>query len=1689
MDVFRLILCLGLGVLLWRAQIRGVRPIREFFLWGVAYPFQFLVTATFILVIWGALGGAFGLQGLFLDEDPLTQVLIGGTVMLLFAAIVVHYVALGSSRRGWWASLHVLTGVLRGLNAVTAASRPVQAALANGFLERLTAADIEVIDVVARREEVDPAGQSVSRTPLDLELRDALESEPFRLLVAPAIFLVKGFGLVLLVGLVPALVIPLIGRDPQAVLERLPWLVGVCAGDVVGIVLCCWTTAWLTRAAGWQSRQDAILATLRRWEAERGAAAVAATLPAPARRTAAPAWLVFLAWFFVVHAAVTLLAPRPVTAWWIDVPERNLAISRSGGWPGVAGLLDHFPWLSTGVLVTEAAAAGLLSTVQWRLSRMATGARWITAWRPLVASLLDAVLHMLRSDRLHRLALGAAAVIAVASVAVTIAIQPEATHSAWVGLRGYASLGTILVGWIGIFWLATHAAVGGGARTALEQRAAVIGLGGLAVLHVLGAPPALVAPLAAAGAVLSGSRTLASLRGGDPPSWLRPGWAAVFAIGATISLGVAWQLGVIRVAAGVWLGLAVLFLGSTSLAHVAIRQPSLLYPLTVLLGYVAFAIPYASLDERWKSALPAAGSIACLVALLAAGYAILVHARPRSTLLTVAAALGVAILVNGVALFVAPNEFKGTFPNLAAYYALPVYLDSRDYFRDTTPSTAQLRNRAVTEDFDRLARQGYSERLATVYFTVRPLERRDDGSHAVVLDVEDPRSRLRAVAGDTLGLAAEEWFTIRLDGADCIALAEEPFYRRIYRLFGYESLHMVRNGIIRGPRRRLVPAAAPEAVRADVTSYTFLTDEPRTAEAEHPADTADTTLGLRLRGLAAEYEALGAEYALIAMHWRGRVVEVRHEPQADVYRVEFTLPAGSPPLDESQLRTMQSWMERCHLDTLRPSESATTLPQRFALSRPVDGRPGDCVVLEDARTDAPVPVGVFLAEAPEHEAHDPAFAPYWPTPEALRRTIAATPPSAPLPPPAERTDADPAAGFTLRPAHDRGLFASPDAAVQVLESTSNTAADFTVALYNAGRLRQGDRLIMSWNGRHHTASGPDLVRAAVCQVVSLDAVPAVAGSSGPADTTAAHPLPSGATWARLAPVSRLPPVAGPRAVPSDVAARMPDAAATPSSGGLVVGQWQTLSLLNNAEVLLAWKNLVGPRWQDRKPKLVIVTVSGGGIRASVWASVVLRKLEATLGADFPYHVRLVTGASGGMVAGSYYVTSLRPPTTEVLAGGRASFADLHGISIGDFVDRMALDQLDAVAGRMLFADLPATFNPFLRQGDRGRTLEQTWIRWTGGSASPLGRPIQSYAADERLGWRPSLVFTPMMVEDGRRLLISNLDLAFATRNVGGLLLEPSSRKIERPTIQGGDFDESIHEEDEVFSLSAVEFFRLFPRAGDFQVTTAIRMSASFPWVSPAFNLPTLPPRRVVDAAYYDNYGINLSALWLSKMGQWLQENTSGVLVVQVRDKVSQGARTEIDFDRVGGDDTLLDRLVWNGGSRLVRPGLQALSTPLVGVTNARQWTMAFRNDEQVDLQDLLFDGLSGRDFFRTVVFECPVDVSLNWRLTEREKAILMGGFGRPDAAPEDELARVKDFLTGRDSYEFHKWRLDNRNRPAFRRELKARYDEQLRALGVTATDRLSLEESQSLYENVVKNLKRLELLADWWQTGRTEAAH
>lgn len=1644
MDILRAVLLVGLMTLLWQIRIQGVRPVRDFFVWGMHYPFHFVLTAVLILVIWGVAGANFGLQGLFLDEDPLTQILLGATVMMLLAAIIVHYSVLDTSMHAWHASLRDLVGLLRATNNATHPALSAQAILRNGFLERLANSDIDAIDAVMRLQTEKSAEKSLSYA----SLMKMLEDEPFRLLVSPAVLLVKGFMLLFLVGLVPALLMPLINRDPMGCLDRLPWLMGVVLGQILGIVLACWTTHWAAKAAGWEATGDRILEHLRLWANEAKGITHHSENHTKASKLSRP-WVSFLCAFFFIHALANILIPDSITSRWIDWPERTY-IDVPGQSPEMRGLpspWQSFPWLPLAVLLAESAGAAFILLAMLVIPRLVPpqflqAVRVYRQW--LIHCGMGLIFNTITAGRISRMVFAGLMFFAFLILVVVILGSTGTAWIAWAGLRGYASLGAVLVIWLGAFRLATLHTFHEGPFFKVWQAVLVAALFGIVFMDQFQAHEFLAAPLAIAATAIVACSMLPALPSTPNRHVLLA--VSIFAIGI-MSMYFAWLGSVIGIAAKVWLGTATLLVGAMALGSKARSHPALLYPLTVLLGFFAFAIPYNALDERWQSAMPAAGSIACALALVAAIYTIIMSARPRSALLPAVALGAAAMLLNGSALFVAPNQFKGTFPNMESYYSRPIYLDSRDYFRDTTPSTVRLRNRQVTDDFDRIEKQGASERLATAYFKMRPITHKPDGSYSVSLAVEDSRGRLRATEGDEVRLTAEEWFTIQLDGNDCIALAEEPFFRKIFPWFRYESLHMIRDGIIRGPIRPLIKATGQPPLQPanglSSTSYTAIT-------------TGDV-MGLRLHGLAPHYRQADAQYVLIAINWTGRVTQVRHESHLDSYSVEFDIPKGSEPLNESQLAIMSAWMERCHLDTVRSSRVA--LPKPDAIPAVPVFREGDCLVLDDARAEAPIPVAVYLAGDPAQAGQFPEFFRHWPTRANLERDIASTP--APFMPVPGAKTVDNGSRFTLRPAHDRGLFASPGGGPSTIGRVGTP-----LAVYNAGRLRSGDRLILSWNGRDHVPTGPEVRDGAVYEVMNIE----------PRMDHPSAKLPPGCQWVNLRPVAD---TGSDRSVIQEHT--------TAENHPILVGEWQLVQPLNNTEVLLAWKRVVANRWKGKKPKLVIVTVSGGGIRASVWTSVVLRKLETTLGADFPYHIRLITGASGGMVGGSYYVTSLAPPSDAVLRGGAADFSALHGASIDTFVERMATDQLDAVAGRMLFADLPGALNPFMKKGDRGRTLEQTWIRWTGGQAtSPLARSLQSFAADERLGWRPSMVYTPMMVEDGRRLLISNLDMAFATRNVGGLLIEPSSRKIDRPTIQGGDFDMSIHDEDDVFSLSAVEFFRLFPKAHDFRVTTAVRMSASFPWVSPAINLPTLPPRRVVDAAYYDNYGVNLTALWISKMSSWLKENTSGVVVVQIRDNVSQGARTEIDFDRLG-PDSAADRFVWNAGGKLLSSGIQAVTTPLSGISNARQWTMAFRNDEQVDLLDLLFDDERGRDFFRTVVFECPIEVSLNWKLTAREKGVLASGFGRADALPRDELSRAKDYLIGKDSYEFHKWRIEHRNDETFQIQLKQRYDEQLQTLGFTATDRLTLRQSQALYENVMKNLKRLELLADWWREGHEDA--
>jgi hypothetical protein len=393
--------------------------------------------------------------------------------------------------------------------------------------------------------------------------------------------------------------------------------------------------------------------------------------------------------------------------------------------------------------------------------------------------------------------------------------------------------------------------------------------------------------------------------------------------------------------------------------------------------------------------------------------------------------------------------------------------------------------------------------------------------------------------------------------------------------------------------------------------------------------------------------------------------------------------------------------------------------------------------------------------------------------------------------------------------------------------------------------------------------------------------------------------------------------------------------------------------------LLASRDLPWARDGNRRP-LVLVCASGGGIRAAAWTMAVLEQLEtqfATRNIAFPYQVRLVTGASGGMVGAAYYVATLTTPDPH--KPGQVNRAD--GLTLAQMVANTNKDSLSRLVYRLIYGDLPRIFTPVPFGGDRGRVLEEAWKQNLNGALDGTFATLQP---GEAAGWRPSLVFSPMMIEDGRRLFLSNLDLSDITLNTGNVL-----GNTQAP-----------------LSLEALEFFRLFPGSvGQFKVSTAARMSASFPYFSPAAVLPTWPRRRVVDAGYYDNYGITVAAAWLFRYADWVKDNASRVILIQIRDQVTTAARLQPE----GRDEsTLLGR------------GLEWLTSPPDGALRAREWTMSFRNDEQLRVLTEYFDRTVGNLYFTTVAFEYRGDASLNWYLTQEEQASIQSEAARVRASRE-----------------------------------------------------------------------------------------
>jgi hypothetical protein len=297
---------------------------------------------------------------------------------------------------------------------------------------------------------------------------------------------------------------------------------------------------------------------------------------------------------------------------------------------------------------------------------------------------------------------------------------------------------------------------------------------------------------------------------------------------------------------------------------------------------------------------------------------------------------------------------------------------------------------------------------------------------------------------------------------------------------------------------------------------------------------------------------------------------------------------------------------------------------------------------------------------------------------------------------------------------------------------------------------------------------------------------------------------------------------------------------------------------NMAAILNRWKAKQG----EAKPLLVLVATSGGGTRSATFTMNVLQHLDSITGGTIMNKTFLITGASGGMIGATYFRELYRRRLTEKQLNLQSS----------QWVDDIARDLLNPTFTSFVIRDLFAPQQKF-RIGnyaylkDRGYSFEQALNRNTRGA---LDHRLGDYRADESAARIPLIFYHNVITRDAKKLLISTQPLRF-------MMTAPTD------TLQPGTPD-------------AVDFVSFFRKQDPFnlRLLSILRMNATFPVVLPNVMMPTEPVTDVMDGGLRDNYGVETALRFLSSMHEWIEQNTRGALLIQVRDRMDGGWENPYD---------------------------------------------------------------------------------------------------------------------------------------------------------------------------------------------------
>ena len=368
--------------------------------------------------------------------------------------------------------------------------------------------------------------------------------------------------------------------------------------------------------------------------------------------------------------------------------------------------------------------------------------------------------------------------------------------------------------------------------------------------------------------------------------------------------------------------------------------------------------------------------------------------------------------------------------------------------------------------------------------------------------------------------------------------------------------------------------------------------------------------------------------------------------------------------------------------------------------------------------------------------------------------------------------------------------------------------------------------------------------------------------------------------------------------------------------------------ISPSTVIKEWKRA---RSKGRKTALVVAT-AGGGIRAAAWTEEVMTRLEEEGCQAVSDSLVLVSSVSGGSV-GSMFVVG-------PYAGGEypSTDADLKAVRFN-----AKRSSLSAVGWGLAYPDVARTV-PFFgsvlvpETVDRGWSLENAWA--TGWREKKLETPtMKQWREDVRQGLRPAVVFNGTASESGERFLVASSDASFH---------------------------------------GAREFFHLFP-TDDLRVSTAARLSATFPYASPLARASAGPVKNgyhVGDGGYYDNSGLLSAVEWLSDARDDLEGYEVLLILIDARpSRAKDGSSWSWQRQLVGPIQTLLQ----------VRTSSQQVRES-VELTMALEY-LRTRASETKDGDTQESETASLEVIPEPFLFWSPVDPDppLSWHLTPRQK--------------------------------------------------------------------------------------------------------